>query len=49
MTEPGGELILYRSDDGASVVQLRASGGTVWLLKRTSPISPAYRSRTYSR
>jgi hypothetical protein len=33
MTEPGGELILYRSDDGASVVQLRASGGTVWLTR----------------
>lgn len=29
--EPTGELILYRSDDGASVVQLRAANGTVWL------------------
>jgi hypothetical protein len=28
---PQGEVILYRSDDGGSVVQLRSSGGTVWL------------------
>lgn len=26
-----GEIILYRSDDGLSEVQLRAEGGTVWL------------------
>jgi len=26
-----GELILYRSDDGTTEVQLRAEGGTVWL------------------
>jgi len=26
-----GELILYRSDDGTTEVQLRAGGGTVWL------------------
>lgn len=31
MTEPAGEVILYRSDDGQSVVQLRAVAGTVWL------------------
>ncbi|MGC4877105.1 hypothetical protein ACLQ26_12725 [Micromonospora sp. DT43] len=29
--DPAGELILYRSDDGGSVVQLRASKGTIWL------------------
>ncbi|WP_426989913.1 virulence RhuM family protein [Pseudarthrobacter sp. Y6] len=28
---PNGELILYASPDGRQVVQLRASGGTVWL------------------
>lgn len=27
----GGELILYRTDDGGAAVQLRAEGGTVWL------------------
>lgn len=26
-----GELILYRTDDGLSEVQLRAEDGTVWL------------------
>lgn len=31
MSEPTGELILYRAEDGGSVVQLRAVGGTVWL------------------
>ncbi|MDG9673441.1 virulence RhuM family protein [Micromonospora sp. DH14] len=31
MTDPAGELILYRADDGGSVVQLRATNGTVWL------------------
>ncbi|MGL5858575.1 MAG: RhuM family protein [Angustibacter sp.] len=31
MTEPTGEVILYRAPDGGAVVQLRASGGTVWL------------------
>ncbi|WP_208641142.1 virulence RhuM family protein [Micromonospora arborensis] len=31
MTDPAGELILYRADDGGSVVQLRATKGTVWL------------------
>ncbi|WP_159805961.1 RhuM family protein [Cellulomonas citrea] len=31
MSELAGELILYRADDGGSVVQLRAVGGTVWL------------------
>jgi len=31
MSEPAGEVILYRSDDGESLVQLRAVGGTVWL------------------
>src|SRR5450830_1767253 len=31
MNEPAGEVILYRSDDGESLVQLRAVGGTVWL------------------
>ncbi|MEW1980589.1 RhuM family protein [Citricoccus sp. NPDC079358] len=29
--EHGGEVILYREADGSNVVQLRASGGTVWL------------------
>ncbi|MGC4769288.1 hypothetical protein ACLQ25_09945 [Micromonospora sp. DT44] len=31
MTDPAGELVLYRTDDGSSVVQLRAAKGTVWL------------------
>lgn len=31
MTEPGGELVVYRSDDGRTQVQLRAVRGTVWL------------------
>lgn len=31
MNEPASEVILYRSDDGQSAVQLRAVGGTVWL------------------
>ncbi|WP_422737176.1 virulence RhuM family protein [Micromonospora sp. WMMD729] len=31
MTDPAGELVLYRTDDGGSVVQLRAAKGTVWL------------------
>lgn len=31
MTNPSGELILYRADEGGSVVQLRAVNGTVWL------------------
>jgi hypothetical protein len=31
MSGPSGELILYRADDGGSVVQLRAVDGTVWL------------------
>lgn len=31
MSEPAGELILYRADDGGAVVQLRAVDGTVWL------------------
>ncbi|MEE6287877.1 virulence RhuM family protein [Georgenia sp. MJ173] len=31
MNEPTGEVILYRSDDGKSSLQLRAAGGTVWL------------------
>ncbi|HZL04575.1 MAG TPA: virulence RhuM family protein [Coriobacteriia bacterium] len=31
MSEPAGEVILYRADDGGAVVQLRAVGGTVWL------------------
>ena|SRR5690625_3381523 len=31
MTEPGGEVILNRSDGGQSQVQLRVVGGTVWL------------------
>lgn len=30
-TMADGELILYRTDDGRSRVQLRAEGGTVWL------------------
>jgi hypothetical protein len=33
MNEPAGEVILYRSDDGESLVQLRAVGGTVWLTR----------------
>lgn len=28
---PAGEIILYRTDDGAAEVQLRAEDGTVWL------------------
>lgn len=31
MIEPGGELVVYRSDDGRASVQLRAVDGTVWL------------------
>lgn len=31
MAESAGEVILYRSDDGQSLVQLRSVGGTVWL------------------
>lgn len=31
MIEPGGEIVVYRSDDGRSHVQLRAVDGTVWL------------------
>ncbi|MDN5914611.1 MAG: virulence RhuM family protein [Pseudonocardia sp.] len=31
MTEPGGEIVVYRSDDGRSQVQLRPVDGTVWL------------------
>lgn len=31
MSEPGGEVIVYRSPDGKSLVQLRAVAGTVWL------------------
>ena len=27
----GGELILYRTEDGRAAIQLRAEGGTVWL------------------
>lgn len=30
-TEPKGELILYRSEDGRATIHLRAVGGTVWL------------------
>ena len=33
MSEPAGEVILYRSDDGGAVVQLRAVDGTVWLTR----------------
>ncbi len=33
MSEPTGEVILYRSDDGQSQVQLRVGGGTVWLTR----------------
>jgi hypothetical protein len=31
MIGPGGELVVYRSDDGRTQVQLRAVQGTVWL------------------
>lgn len=31
MIEPGGELVVYRTDDGRTQVQLRAVQGTVWL------------------
>ncbi|MCA1704628.1 MAG: virulence RhuM family protein, partial [Actinobacteria bacterium] len=31
MSEPGGEVIVYRSPDGRAVVQLRAVAGTMWL------------------
>lgn len=33
MSESTGEVILYRSDDGQALVQLRAVGGTVWLTR----------------
>jgi hypothetical protein len=33
VSEPAGELILYRADDGGAVLQLRAVGGTVWLTR----------------
>jgi len=33
MSEPAGEVILYRSDDGQSLVQLRAIDGTAWLTR----------------
>lgn len=31
MIEPGGELVVYRTEDGLAQVQLRAVQGTVWL------------------
>lgn len=31
MTNPGGELVVYRSEDGRTQVQVRAVQGTVWL------------------
>ncbi|MEV0624576.1 virulence RhuM family protein [Nonomuraea wenchangensis] len=31
MAEPSGELILYRTEDGRSQIQMRAVDGTVWL------------------
>ncbi|WP_433500552.1 virulence RhuM family protein [Sphaerimonospora sp. CA-214678] len=31
MSEPAGELILYRTEDGRDQIQMRAVGGTVWL------------------
>lgn len=31
MSEPAGELILYRTEDGRSQIQMRAVDGTVWL------------------
>ncbi|WP_235558265.1 RhuM family protein [Sphaerimonospora mesophila] len=31
MSEPAGELILYRTEDGRNQIQMRAVGGTVWL------------------
>lgn len=31
MTEPGGEIVVYRSDDGRSQVQLCPVDGTIWL------------------
>jgi len=31
VSEPGGEVIVYRSPDGRALVQLRAVAGTVWL------------------
>ena len=31
MIEPGGEIVVYRSDDGQAQVQLRAVDGTAWL------------------
>jgi hypothetical protein len=31
MVDHAGEIILYRGDDGGSVVQLRAVDGTIWL------------------
>lgn len=40
MSEPGGEVIVYRSPDGQSLVQLRAVAGTVWLAQ--AQIAPRY-------
>ncbi|MEV0128560.1 virulence RhuM family protein [Dactylosporangium sp. NPDC050688] len=34
MVDHAGEIILYRRDDGGSVVQLRAIDGTVWLTQQ---------------
>lgn len=31
---PGGEIVLYTTDDGQSHIQLRAVGGTAWLSQR---------------
>ena len=31
MTEPTGEMIVYRTDDGRTQIELRAVDGTVWL------------------
>lgn len=33
MTDPAGEIVVYRSIDGATRVQLRAVKGTVWLTR----------------
>ena len=29
--EPGGEVILYQSDDGSTRIEVRLEGDTVWL------------------
>jgi hypothetical protein len=39
MTSGEGEIILYRTEDGRSQIQLRAAGGTVWLTQAQRQLS----------